>query len=1221
MPDHTDEPSATTGRNRPPGTSVLGGRYELVRLLPESNDVSEQWLAVGAFDTRYLVKLWPYGGDEPDDVTRALWDAELRTLYRISSSPGAEETVLILRDAGVDRDLRCFVMVLQTTGFVTLADALSGRTERPWAPDVGPGDRREVWAAFEQLADGLRLLHDQQVIHRDVRAETVFFDEHLGLPSLRLGGFEWTVRLGVPVTSDPPASWSTPPERLDGRAAYRLENDWFGFGMLVARCLLDLENYDQNPPTERHRRVVRAVDAATMALTQLERELLSRLIALDPHRRMTDGDVIRQHIGDVISGLQEGYIGAMADRPFVLVIDPNNTDFTDEAAEAGFRPDSEDPLATFQPYNPAHLAGLRQFVRRDLDGGQVHATGGRTSHILVGEKLSVTLRPWTTVDKATHTEVVTWQAAFAGTPTYLRVREGAAASTTLPAGRLTTSTPREMLQRGREGSPWDAILPRVDRVAQVRAGLQRFQELVSCMNQIELLLRDAELFAYRVIDRPTVERGFEEVVVEQIDREREPVDFARIQSGMAEFLQQELESNKPKSHKVILGDLFEDSLSMAWVPEPSQWNIVAIAPDGRVRMRRAISPEAVPAADEGILRTHGFFGQISLIRRRKRAIDRLRSHSYLLRSLSAPGQVYMDTGASDPRVRLDPDVVDKPKRQAIGDILRTRPIYALQGPPGTGKTTLVAWLLREIMDDDPVAQILVTAQAHGAVDVLREKVRTEAFAGVPEPRQPLAVRLGAATASEDDLEVAIPARDPSTVEGVALRVVEGASAALAEEPELTPVQRQWSEAVDRMIGTLETGGTDHGAPDFCEIVKRGAHLTYCTTSAGELEALADMTQSFDWAILEEAGKAHSFDLALPLQAGHRWLLIGDHKQLPPYRDEDYRKAIENLEAVATALESLPAGGAGLVDFDWIRSWRQSTSDERIEFTSYVREWRKTFARVYEQCDHVTSGVEGGREGSAPAAGMITGQHRMHPTIGELISEAYYDGELVNATMDYETGVISPKVLHPFGAPTEIADRAVVWLDVEWVEHGGESELGPHQGAPRYTNPAEVAALRAFLARLDREIADELDLAVLSPYNRQVGLINSSDLRAAVPSGLRLRPTHRRRSGEPDERVAHTVDSFQGNQAAIIAVSLVRNNDRDPGEGLGFLADPARINVLLSRAEQLLVLVGSFEFFRHQVQFVDLADTADPLWHWRKVVSMLEEWFADGRAARLEAGML
>ena len=141
-------------------------------------------------------------------------------------------------------------------------------------------------------------------------------------------------------------------------------------------------------------------------------------------------------------------------------------------------------------------------------------------------------------------------------------------------------------------------------------------------------------------------------------------------------------------------------------------------------------------------------GQLKLIRRRKQAIDGFDGHSYLLRSLAAPGQVYIDTGAADLPVQLAPETVDEAKRRAIEDILRVRPIYALQGPPGTGKTTLVAWLLREILQDDPVAQVLVTAQAHGAVDVLRARV-TEAFEDVAPERRPLAVRLGSRRDDDD----------------------------------------------------------------------------------------------------------------------------------------------------------------------------------------------------------------------------------------------------------------------------------------------------------------------------------------------------------------------------------------------------------------------------------------------------------------------------------------
>ncbi|MFC0105566.1 AAA domain-containing protein [Kibdelosporangium aridum] len=93
--------------------------------------------------------------------------------------------------------------------------------------------------------------------------------------------------------------------------------------------------------------------------------------------------------------------------------------------------------------------------------------------------------------------------------------------------------------------------------------------------------------------------------------------------------------------------------------------------------------------------------------------------------------------------------MDEPKRASIEDILRVRPIYTLQGPPGTGKTTLVAWLLREIVAEDPVVQVLVTAQAHGAVDVLRSKVG-EAFRDVPEEQRPLEIRLRSVHKSDID---------------------------------------------------------------------------------------------------------------------------------------------------------------------------------------------------------------------------------------------------------------------------------------------------------------------------------------------------------------------------------------------------------------------------------------------------------------------------------------
>ena len=63
----------------------------------------------------------------------------------------------------------------------------------------------------------------------------------------------------------------------------------------------------------------------------------------------------------------------------------------------------------------------------------------------------------------------------------------------------------------------------------------------------------------------------------------------------------------------------------------------------------------------------------------------------------------------------------------------------------------------------------------------------------------------------------------------------------------------------------------------------------------------------------------------------------------------------------------------------------------------------------------------------------------------------------------------------------------------------------------------------------------------------------------------------------------TVDSFQGGEADLVLVSLVRNNAHTtPRRALGFLTENQRMNVLLSRAKWRMVLIGSLSFYRHVV---------------------------------------
>jgi superfamily I DNA and/or RNA helicase len=66
----------------------------------------------------------------------------------------------------------------------------------------------------------------------------------------------------------------------------------------------------------------------------------------------------------------------------------------------------------------------------------------------------------------------------------------------------------------------------------------------------------------------------------------------------------------------------------------------------------------------------------------------------------------------------------------------------------------------------------------------------------------------------------------------------------------------------------------------------------------------------------------------------------------------------------------------------------------------------------------------------------------------------------------------------------------------------------------------------------------------------------------------------------------TVDGFQGNEADLIILSLVRNNPGTGTRALGFLKDKRRMNVALSRAKSKLVIVGSLDFLTEAVRGVN-----------------------------------
>ncbi|MFF1777646.1 AAA domain-containing protein [Streptomyces virginiae] len=1244
------------------GDRVLQKRYELIEHIfrDREDDGSElggaqTWLAIGEYQQEYLLKVWPHSKDDPDasDMNRALWDAELRTLYRACSSPGAERSLMVLREAGVDTEAGLLVMALEAPGYACLAVELAQRrSSHVWLTNENAESRQNLWNGLKGLADGLHLLHEQQVLHTGVSAESVFLDPVQGAGSLRLGGFEWSMRVGSGSVRPISAHWGTPPETTGGpHQAFGPDGDWFGFGILAARCLLPMEHLGRNSPTPqaRYKHVLNTIEKSKNLLTEIERDFLLRLVAESPLERMTRHEDIAAGIEDIVSRLGRSSVPSEWDDRYVLMIDPNNTQVVEAAMAAGLRETLNlGATAMFNPRDAQHVTALTGFVQKDLNsqGARLYPVRNQQFLLLLGDQLQLRIGQYRDLG-AGETEPTWRHARVVGTGELRGASDNAL--TTFPTGSITVLNIRQNLRRTeptllQNASSWERRLPKVDKAEEQRAELERFCAFVRVTNQIELLFRDAELFAYRVVERTNTDGGKEEIVIEELEREREVLSFLRVDGGLVEFLQRERENSlKTDAGLVVLTSLAQESLSSPPDELSSTWSVTQVDVARRqARLTRTdVVARVTTAPDHGILRSHGMDGQIKLIRRRKEAIDRLRSHTYLLRSLANPGEVYMDTGEVELPVHLDPKKVDSSKRAVIQDVLRVRPIYALQGPPGTGKTTMVAWLLRQILAEDPVAQILITAQAHGAVDVLWSKVKEEAFKGVPEDRRPLAVRLGR-KATEGS------AGQEGSVDEVVAQILGSAISRLESQSARSALQDSWLEACHVM--NTERVSLEPGVllPDFRQLVKRGANLTFCTTSAGELEGLSSEL-SFDWSIVEESGKVHGFDLALPLQAGHRWLLIGDQKQLPPYRDKEYLDAVNNLNQVIEALDLLPDGAARLLDRDFVRMWRDWDETEHSEFIDYSKHWLKVFETIFENCgyalggrsenelvltgnsDHNSeSGTGNSEQGSM--AGMLAVQHRMHPDIGTLISDAYYAGSLTNSSQTDSPHVEIPdRLTHPFASPEGISGKAIVWIDTPWSPAGEKAgEWGaPTSGkqVPRYINPAEAHALFRFVEQLRVGPAPEredLKLTVLSPYSQQVGYLERNLSTCRLPEGIRFAERARQRADQRPRSGAFTVDSFQGDQSDIIAVSLVRNNQAPGhmrGQSMGFLQDAPRLNVLLSRAERLLVLVGSWEFFQHHTELVDLGQPEKELWHWKKVLTMLEAWERAGRMLRLPADLI
>ncbi|MBA2380717.1 MAG: TM0106 family RecB-like putative nuclease [Chloroflexi bacterium] len=177
--------------------------------------------------------------------------------------------------------------------------------------------------------------------------------------------------------------------------------------------------------------------------------------------------------------------------------------------------------------------------------------------------------------------------------------------------------------------------------------------------------------------------------------------------------------------------------------------------------------------------------------------------------------------------------------------------------------------------------------------------------------------------------------------------------------------------------------------------------------------------------------------------------------------------------------------------------------------------------------------------------LLPTTYRMHPDVNGYISEIFYEGRLEPAESTARQALAGSA---PFGG------SGIRWQP---VVHVGDASASIAE-AERVTDAIEELLGREWVDRHGRIRALGMsDIVVVAPYNAHVAKIQAS---------VERRLGRKARVG--------TVDRFQGQEAPVAIYSMAASSADDAPRGMAFLYDGHRLNVAVSRAMGLAIVVAS-----------------------------------------------
>lgn len=426
--------------------------------------------------------------------------------------------------------------------------------------------------------------------------------------------------------------------------------------------------------------------------------------------------------------------------------------------------------------------------------------------------------------------------------------------------------------------------------------------------------------------------------------------------------------------------------------------------------------------------------------------------------------------------------------------------FLLIGPPGTGKTSVaLKSMVEEFLSDQPAKTILLMAYTNRAVDEICEMLSTIS----PQPEY---VRIG------QELNC-----DKTFRPRLLKNIIQGAANRNEIYERLAPI-RLFVGTISSLCGRMELFSLK---PIDIAIVDEASQVL-------EPQLLP---------LLCATTNAHNDDYTLRRSAIGKFILIGDHKQLP---------AVVTQPAVTSQITDPILNEIGLTNC-------RNSFFERLH--NLQRKWG---------LEYTTS--------------MLHKQGRMHPALSDFVNRHFYGGHLDIVPVRHQLEDLEfTTFLHEDQWQQYVAHTRMGFLDITDAIASG------HDKCNRKEADTVVLLVKAIaeLCRLNHLDYDfEHRVGIIVPFRSQIAMINRLLAEQQIP--------------EYDTITVDTVERYQGSQRDIILFSTTINHTYQ----LGMLSEPTftdnqwidrKLNVALTRARKQFFLIGNGHLLSRSQAYKELLD--------------------------------